>query len=617
MPGGEAYDNAVSGVRAILESVDENYRNIENEMVGRRQASQDIAKRLGIISKDERGVGYDELHRTILSDLKSTKQDVREGTIQALKDLEDMRLPKKPSRKDFTDKTGRKESSRSQREGYDQEVATVLRHGEAFEHIFEERSYEEVMEDILATHPDLVEEYAERKAAIKESEDAVERRERLLEELEVMQVEDPDLADSLRESALAHVKETAPKDPSPDPAKPTPKTKKASAGVDLTIQEQIKQQARPVTKATEHRDDILSIQKAIPGAQIEQVAIPGEGTPSGGFRAYRWRLMPGRKKKGEKLKENTGIVMWVDEETAKLKRGRGHYLGHFKLNTNRITLDGLGVVRLNAALDNADQFSTVGGKAVSVGIEETLRHELVHLARAGGLFTDKEWSGLVKKYSDPSKSELGQEEDIARASALWERDSGFRNGLKQFLRKIIEAIRGLGGRESSQAIKDEVAATEQAFLAGEVLKRNRIAEDSELIALWRNKLGLVREEGKRIVEGIPKDTPAADIPTEVIVDAAADVVAGRDPHPKVQKKMFEEPEVMEARIENAAKEMSDPSPEPEATDAPLTLRQWKTCWPVGPISTHGLTWIRSRPRGGEEVAVASSMRRSWTCSPVA
>ncbi len=571
MPGGEAYDNAVSGVRAILESVDENYRNIENEMVGRRQASQDIAKRLGIISKDERGVGYDELHRTILSDLKSTKQDVREGTIQALKDLEDMRLPKKPSRKDFTDKTGRKESSRSQREGYDQEVATVLRHGEAFEHIFEERSYEEVMEDILATHPDLVEEYAERKAAIKESEDAVERRERLLEELEVMQVEDPDLADSLRESALAHVKETAPKDPSPDPAKPTPKTKKASAGVDLTIQEQIKQQARPVTKATEHRDDILSIQKAIPGAQIEQVAIPGEGTPSGGFRAYRWRLMPGRKKKGEKLKENTGIVMWVDEETAKLKRGRGHYLGHFKLNTNRITLDGLGVVRLNAALDNADQFSTVGGKAVSVGIEETLRHELVHLARAGGLFTDKEWSGLVKKYSDPSKSELGQEEDIARASALWERDSGFRNGLKQFLRKIIEAIRGLGGRESSQAIKDEVAATEQAFLAGEVLKRNRIAEDSELIALWRNKLGLVREEGKRIVEGIPKDTPAADIPTEVIVDAAADVVAGRDPHPKVQKKMFEEPEVMEARIENAAKEMSDPSPEPEATDAPFDV----------------------------------------------
>ena len=650
MPGGEAYDDAVSGVRAILESVDENYRNIENEWVGRRQASQDIAKRLGIISKDERGVGYDELHRTILNNLKSTKQDVREDTIQALKDLEDMRLPKKPSRKDFTDKTGRKESSRSQREGYDQEVATVLRHGEAFEHIFEERSYEEVMEDILATHPDLVEEYAERKAAIKESEDAVERREQLLEELEVMQVEDPDLADSLREAALAHVKETAPSQEAQEAAvspevqaidddisgleqqleilksaeasgeavavppnlsglpfhmkkrkieqeiadlkkrraalvkkaaasrpasKPTPKTKKASAGVDLTIQEQIKQQARPVTKATEHRDDILAIQKAIPGAQIEQVAIPGEGTPSGGFRAYRWRLMPGRKKKGEKLKENTGIVMWVDEETLAyrgesraLREGAGRptqRLADFKLNTGRITLDGLGVVRLSAALEGEGKQVMVDGRAVPMGIDKALRHELVHLARAAGLFTDKEWSGFVKKYSDPSKSELDQEEDIALASALWEQDSGFRNGLKQFLRKIIEAIRGLGGRESSQAIKDEVAATEQAFLAGEVLKRNRIAEDTELIALWRKKLGLVREEGKRIVEEIPEDTPAADIPTEVIVDAAADAVSGRDPHPKVQKKMFEEPEVMEARIENAAKEMSDPSPEPEAT----------------------------------------------------
>tara|TARA_Y100000593_G_C4323854_1_gene345666 strand:- start:9240 stop:17438 length:8199 start_codon:yes stop_codon:yes gene_type:complete len=655
MPGGEAYDNARSGARVIRELVDESYRNMENEMVGRRQANRDIAKRLGIISKDERGVGYDELHRTILSNLKSTDQDVREGTIQALKDLEDMRLPKKPSRKDFTDKTGRKESSRSQREGYDQEVATVLRHGEAFEHIFEERSYEEVMEDILATHPDLVEEYAERKAAIKESEDAVERREQLLEELEVMQVEDPDLADSLRESALAHVKETAPSQEAQEAAvspevqaidddisgleqqleilksaeasgealavppnlsgdnrvdipkieqeiadlkqrraalvkeaatarpasKPTPKTKKASAGVDLTIQEQIKQQARPVTKATEHRDDILAIQKAIPGAQIEQVAISGEGTPSGGFRAYRWRLMPGRKKKGEKLKENTGIVMWVDEETLAY-RGESRALreevglptqrlANFKLNTGRITLDGLGVVRLSAALEGEGKQTVVDGRAVPMGIDKALRHELVHLARAAGLFTDKEWSGFVKKYSDPSKSELDQEEDIALASALWEQDSGFRNGLKQFLRKIIEAIRGLGGRESSQAIKDEVAATEQAFLAGEVLKRNRIAEDSELIALWRNKLGLVREEGKRIVEEMPEDTPASDIPTEVIVDAAADVVAGRDPHPKVQKKMSEEPEVMEARIENVAEEMSDPSPEPEATDAPFDV----------------------------------------------
>ena len=698
MPGGEAYDNAASGVRVILESIDENYRNMENEMVGRRQANRDIAKRLGIISKDERGVGYDELHRTILSNLKSTKQDVREGTIQALKDLEDMRLPKKPSRKDFTDKTGRKESSRSQREGYDQEVATVLRHGEAFEHIFEDRSYEEVMEDIFATHPDLVEEYAERKAAIKESEDAVERREQLLEELEVMQVEDPDLADSLRESALAHVKETAPKGEAPkegplyasakksldegevssafgnavDPMrawddethgpvtdafgeslnpgdviedahggryvvtksgllaqvddagnqtgafmrlrtrksrdtaaeyeastdarvllatsrlvkkaegavwpakmkpKGDPKTKKASAGVDLTVQEQIKQQARPVTKATEHRDDILAIQKAIPGAQIEQVAIPGEGTPSGGFRAYRWRLMPGRKKKGEKLKENTGIVMWVDEETLAyrgesraLREEAGlptQRLADFTLNTGRITLDGLGVVRLSAALEGEGKQIVVDGRVVPMGIDKALRHELVHLARAAGLFTDKEWSGFVKKYSDPSKSELDQEEDIALASALWEQDSGFRNGLKQFLRKIIEAIRGLGGRESSQAIKDEVAATEQAFLAGEVLKRNRIAEDSELIALWREKLGQVLEEGEKDIEEMPDGTSGSDVSTKAIAKITADVVAGRDPHPKVQRMLFDG--VMQARIENAAKEMSDPSPEPEAT----------------------------------------------------
>jgi len=774
MPGNEAWDAASSGVRAIRESVDENYRNMENELVGRRQANRDIAERLGIVPEGERGVDYDELHHTILDNLKSTDPEIRESTLDALRELEDMRLPEKPSRKDFTDKTGRKESSRSQREGYDQEVATVLRHGEAFEHIFEERSYEEVMEDVVATHPDLVEEYAERKAAIEESDDAVERREQLMEELEVMQEENPELADSLREAALAHIKETAPspeaevaaptkttipatnragetedadvvvwnsrkvklvdvngtivpyylstgradKEASGVPAgkwypffginsgkdggwinkgdvgsianyynspslraagenldntvgdirdsdvgvklisgrragkdyaqgtrdtldyinraagiepltsaeseteagksklrenirtiseaveraavvkkaaasrpasKPTPKTKKASAGVGLTIQEQIKQQARPVEDPREHRDDMVAIQKAIPGAQVEQINIVGEDAPSGGYRAYRWVLNPTRKKKGERLKENTGVIMWATDETMAVamdERNKRLLLGigvsqesletyrkyaDFTLNTGRITLDGLGVIRLGSALEQGDAGLEVGGKGLVLGVEEGLRHELVHLARAAGLFTDEEWSGFVKKYSDSSKNELEQEEAIAKASALWQRDSGFHSKLRQFIRKIIKAMHGLVGREYNEVARDEVAALEQAFLNGEVLKRNRIAEDNELIARWKGKLAEAREEGKRQAEEMPEDTPASDVPTEVIVATAADVVAGRDLDPKVQQIMFNEPEVMEARIENAAEEMSNPSPEPEATDAPFDV----------------------------------------------
>ena len=55
------------------------------------------------------------------------------------------------------------------------------------------------------------------------------------------------------------------------------------------------------------------------------------------------------------------------------------------------------MVRLSAALEGEGKQVMVDGRAVPMGIDKALRHELVHLARAAGLFTDKEWAGFVKK----------------------------------------------------------------------------------------------------------------------------------------------------------------------------------------------------------------------------
>ena len=74
---------------------------------------------------------------------------------------------------------------------------------------------------------------------------------------------------------------------------------------------------------------------------------------------------------------------------------------------------------------------------------KSLAHEAVHSAHLSGLWTDKEWSALVKAYSPNSTNVRQQSEDIANASqddkTAWE-DPGFMDRMVDWMNRMLSKI---------------------------------------------------------------------------------------------------------------------------------------------------------------------------------
>jgi hypothetical protein len=114
-------------------------------------------------------------------------------------------------------------------------------------------------------------------------------------------------------------------------------------------------------------------------------------------------------------------------------------------------------------------------------------HEAVHAARENGMWSDREWSALVNKYSDPNKDALAQEEDVAQASALWRNrgKSGLLNRLRSWLREFILNFSGISARIADRA--------EQKLASGDIWSRpGKPTADavSELVAAVEKRGGL-------------------------------------------------------------------------------------------------------------------------------
>jgi len=70
---------------------------------------------------------------------------------------------------------------------------------------------------------------------------------------------------------------------------------------------------------------------------------------------------------------------------------------------------------------------------------DTLEHEVVHFLRKGGMVTQQEWNSLVKKYSDKSKEDWEQEEDVADAFPKW-RSSKPASRARKFLERVLKTF---------------------------------------------------------------------------------------------------------------------------------------------------------------------------------
>jgi hypothetical protein len=133
-----------------------------------------------------------------------------------------------------------------------------------------------------------------------------------------------------------------------------------------------------------------------------------------------------------------------------------------------------------------------GQRVTALGIMElanrvadagTVFHEALHLARQTGMFTDREWSALVKKHSDPKKPVIQQEEDVAQARETHGLSRPLRTRVKGWLKKILS---GLG-------------------LAKSELTAEQVHDLMNTAAFWRREMRLPQRPAPRdvVIRGRP------------------------------------------------------------------------------------------------------------------
>jgi hypothetical protein len=72
--------------------------------------------------------------------------------------------------------------------------------------------------------------------------------------------------------------------------------------------------------------------------------------------------------------------------------------------------------------------------------DATLRHEALHLARALGLITDREWQSLVDEYAQDAIDEVDQEERVAESLETWADPTGIWERFVSWVRRLLAKI---------------------------------------------------------------------------------------------------------------------------------------------------------------------------------
>lgn len=107
-----------------------------------------------------------------------------------------------------------------------------------------------------------------------------------------------------------------------------------------------------------------------------------------------------------------------------------------------------------------DSYLMMFGTGADIG---TFRHEAVHFLRESGLMTEREFQTLVSKYSDQGKSDLAQEEDVARAYENFMAEPGASDSIFQ---RILDMFQGMVMVRSAAGVLRKINR-------GEVALRNK------------------------------------------------------------------------------------------------------------------------------------------------
>lgn len=234
-----------------------------------------------------------------------------------------------------------------------------------------------------------------------------------------------------------------------------------------------------------------SLTRAFPGADIERTS-------------YGWSIRFKQAPEPVTVQEVAEIP--IDWEAAEAQTGikyrddpdlmaRTEALGSFEFTLpGGERVGGLALLRLAAGADEA-----------------TILHERVHVAKAFGLFTEKQWNALVKQYSGIDRAAEQQEEDVA--TALQRKTitgNTWRQRLRRFFRRILRAFGFESAEDIRRAMDTEKFWQKPARLAAEGAgARFELAPAVESAAFkkWFGDSKVVDADGKPLVVYHGTSTP--------------------------------------------------------------------------------------------------------------
>lgn len=247
-------------------------------------------------------------------------------------------------------------------------------------------------------------------------------------------------------------------------------------------------QAEPPRELPIAREDV---QKVFRGAEVEDLTdAPGWRVRFKNGNAIDVRVedkieVPDRAKLetrlGKKLSEN----QWLKLQEFGAK-------GAFRLHSpsKQLELSTIGLIRLSSKR-SADW--------------KTLRHEAVHFAKQAGMFNEKEWGTLVRKYSSPDRDVGQQEEDIATASRAWGEGTVLASKVRKFAR---ETLKGVGVKPDAATV--EALLETEEFWSRPAASRN---ESRQVAAETVEQPQPVADAGKQA--GAEAPAAASETPAEL------------------------------------------------------------------------------------------------------
>lgn len=153
--------------------------------------------------------------------------------------------------------------------------------------------------------------------------------------------------------------------------------------------------------------------------------------------------------------------------------------------------------------------------ARDIATTRTIHHEALHFARQAGLFREVEWKALVGRYSDPSRPDAVQEEDIARGLSDKKQPLGLVRRMRDWFNRLLSRL-GL-----KKLTPDAVESLMQspAFYAREPKLRQETAERPDGRTFSTGGLGM----GGRVVLG-----PGTKLYRETTIESADEFLPNSD-----------------------------------------------------------------------------------------